>query len=116
MDNLDHGGHVAKEFGVTVRIPFYQSDLSIDTMTLVVKRDLDMVKIDHHTKNEMRRLKVIAYTDRQYENITLPTYSGGNNNRERAWACERLKSQNRVSTELEADWQSWQSCEQLHCL
>ena len=30
--------------------------------------------------------------------------------------CERLKSQNRVSTELEADWQSWQSCKQLHCL
>ena len=30
--------------------------------------------------------------------------------------CERLKSQNRVSTELEADWQNWQSCKQLHCL
>ena len=27
--------------------------------------------------------------------------------------CERLKSQNRVSTELEADWQSWWSCKQL---
>ena len=24
-----------------------------------------------------------------------------------------LKSQNRVSTELEADWQSWWSCKQL---
>ena len=23
--------------------------------------------------------------------------------------CERLKSQNRVSTEHEADWQSWQA-------
>ena len=35
------------------------------------------------------------------------------------WAvtvCERLKSQNRVSTELEADWQTWQSCKQPHCL
>ena len=31
-------------------------------------------------------------------------------------SCERLKSQNRVSTELEADWQTWQSCKQLHCL
>ena len=27
--------------------------------------------------------------------------------------CERLKSQNRVSTELEADWQSWWGCKQL---
>ena len=31
-------------------------------------------------------------------------------------SCERLKSQNRVSTELEADWQTWQSCKQLHYL
>ena len=30
--------------------------------------------------------------------------------------CERLKSQNRASTQLQADWQAWQSCEQLHCL
>ena len=27
--------------------------------------------------------------------------------------CERLKSQNRISTELEADRQSWCSCKQL---
>ena len=27
--------------------------------------------------------------------------------------CERLKSQNSMSTELEADWQSWWSCRQL---
>ena len=27
--------------------------------------------------------------------------------------CERLKSQNRISTELQADWQSWWSCRQL---
>ena len=26
---------------------------------------------------------------------------------------ERLKSQNNISTELEADWQSWWSCKQL---
>ena len=30
--------------------------------------------------------------------------------------CERLKSQYRVSKELKADWQTWQSCKQLHCL
>ena len=34
----------------------------------------------------------------------------------KAGKCERLKSQNRVSTELEADWHSWWSCKQLHCL
>ena len=45
-------------------------------MTLVLKLDLDMVKISHHTKNEVsmsRHSKVIAQTDRQthrqYENI-----------------------------------------------
>ena len=27
--------------------------------------------------------------------------------------CERLKTQNSISTELEADWQSWWSCKQL---
>ena len=31
-------------------------------------------------------------------------------------SCDRLKYQNRVSTELEADWQTWQSYKQLHCL
>ena len=31
-------------------------------------------------------------------------------------SCQRLKSQNRVSKQLEADWQTWQSCKQLHCL
>ena len=39
--------------------------------------------------------------------------------RSQSRSCERLKSQNRVSTEHEADWQSWQSwqsCKQLHCL
>ena len=30
--------------------------------------------------------------------------------------CERLESQNRASTQLQADWQAWQSCGQLHCL
>ena len=27
--------------------------------------------------------------------------------------CERLETQNSISTELEADWQSWWSCKQL---
>ena len=30
--------------------------------------------------------------------------------------CERLESQNRASTQLQADWKAWQSCGQLHCL
>ena len=56
-------------------------------MTLVLKLDLDMVKMSHHTKNEFsmsRHSKVFACTDtqtdrhtdtqihRQYENITFP--------------------------------------------
>ena len=58
-------------------------------MTLILKLDLDMVKIYHHTKNEVsmsRHSKVIAQTDtqtdtltdrqththRQYENIAFP--------------------------------------------
>ena len=58
-------------------------------MTLVLKLDLDMVKMYHHTKNEvsmLRHSKVIVQTDththidtqmdrqthRQYENITFP--------------------------------------------
>ena len=51
-------------------------------MTLVLKIDLDMVKILYHTKNEVsmsKHSKVIAQTDRhtdrqthrQYENITF---------------------------------------------
>ena len=50
-------------------------------MTLILKLDLDMVKMYHHTKNEVsmsRHSKVIAQTDTQthtlgqYENITFP--------------------------------------------
>ena len=56
-------------------------------MTLVLKLDLDMVKMYHYTKNEvsmLRHSRVIActdkqtdrqidtQTDRQYENITFP--------------------------------------------
>ena len=61
---------------------FYRSDLDLHPMTLVLKLDLDMVKMSYHTKNEVsmsRHSKVIACTDtqtdtdrhRQYENITF---------------------------------------------
>ena len=44
-------------------------------MSLILKCDLDMVKVSHQTKNEdsmSRYSKLIACTDRQYENITFP--------------------------------------------
>ena len=62
-------------------------------MTLILKLDLDIVKMYHHTKNEdsmSTPSKVIAQTDtqtyrhtdththRQYENITSTAYVGGN--------------------------------------
>ena len=42
-------------------------------MTLILKLDLDMVKMYHHTKNEvsmLRHSKVIAQTDRQTDTHT----------------------------------------------
>ena len=55
-------------------------------MTLVLKLDLYMVKMQHHTKNEVSmstHSKVIAQTDRQThrhdENITSTAYVGGKN-------------------------------------
>ena len=53
---------------------FYKSDLDLEPMTLVLKLDLDMVKIYHHTKNEVsvsRHTKVIACTDRQTDRKTV---------------------------------------------
>ena len=58
-------------------------------MTLILKFDLDIVKMYLHTKNEVsmsRGSKVIAQTDRQTHRQTdthdqkhyLPTYVGGN--------------------------------------
>ena len=47
---------------------FYSFDLDLDPMTLVLKLDLDIVKIYLHTKNEVLSYngsKVIARTDRQ---------------------------------------------------
>ena len=52
---------------------FYQSDLDHDSMTLILKLDLDIVKMSHHTKNEasmIRHSKVIAQTDRQTDRQT----------------------------------------------
>ena len=54
-------------------------------MTLILKLDLDMVKMYHHIKNEVSMStasKVIAQTDRQKhrhdENITSTAHAGGN--------------------------------------
>ena len=63
-------------------------DLDLNPMTLKLKHDLDIVKMYHHTKNEVSMLtssKVIAQTDRQTdthththdENKTSTTYVGG---------------------------------------
>ena len=61
--------------------PFYQSDLDLDPMTLILKLDLDMVKMSYFIKNAvsiLRHSKVLAqrdthaHTHRQYEKITFP--------------------------------------------
>ena len=53
-------------------------------MTLVLKLDLDIVKMYHHAKNEVstsRYSKVIAQTDAQRDNmktlVYLTAYAGG---------------------------------------
>ena len=46
---------------------YYQIYLDLDPMTLILKLDLDIVKMFHHTKNEVsmsRHSEVIARTDR----------------------------------------------------
>lgn len=56
-------------------------------MTLILKLDLDMIKMYHHTKNDVSMLnhsKVIAWTYRQMDTQTLEkhyisAYAGGNN-------------------------------------
>ena len=52
---------------------FHSFDLEIDQMTLVFKRDLDMVKMYQHTKNEVPSYsssKVIAWTDRHTDRLS----------------------------------------------
>ena len=53
-------------------------------MTSALKLVLDMVKMYHHTKNEVSmstaskvRARTGTQTDRQYENITCTAYAGG---------------------------------------
>ena len=51
---------------------FYQSDFDLHLMTLVLELDLDIVKMSHHTKNEVsmsRHSKVIACTDRHTDSM-----------------------------------------------
>ena len=53
---------------------FYNSDLDLYLMTLVLKPNLDIVKMYHHTKNEVsmsRHSKVIAQMDRQTNRQTV---------------------------------------------
>ena len=33
--------------------PFYQNDLDLDPVNLILKHDLDMVKMYHHAKNKV---------------------------------------------------------------
>ena len=60
---------------------FYQSDLDLYPMTLVLKLGLDIIKMSHPTENEVsisRHSKVIActpQTHRQHEDITFPHMS-----------------------------------------
>ena len=47
----------------SVKLSFFSYDLDLDPMTLILKLDLDMVKMYLHTKNEVSMLrgsKVIA--------------------------------------------------------
>ena len=66
--------------------------LTLYPITLILKLDLDMVKMYLHAKNEVsmsRGSKVIAWTDRNTDTDTqtdrhnwkhyLPAYAGGNN-------------------------------------
>ena len=57
-----------KECSPTVRI--IKGELDLDPITLVLKLDLDMVKMYNQTKNEVsmsRHSKVLAQTDSQTE-------------------------------------------------
>ena len=71
---------------------FDKHDLGLSPMTLVLKRDLDIVKMCLHTKNEVsiaRHSKVIAQTDRQTHSRTqthiqtdsMKTFTSGSNNK-----------------------------------
>ena len=52
---------------------FYQNNLDLDPMALILKLDLDIVKMYHHAKSEVSRSlhsKVIACTDTERDRQT----------------------------------------------
>ena len=49
------------------------------------------------------------YKSRHPDDTDDPDAVGMSSEDEAEGMCERLKSQNRVSTDHEADWQSWQA-------
>ena len=56
---------------------FYSFDLDLDPMTLVLKFDLDIVKMYVCTKNEVptfNSFKVIIWTDRETDLTEIITY------------------------------------------
>ena len=68
---------------------FYQGDLDLDTMALILKLDLSMVKMYSTTipkikflgqgVQRMQLVQADTHTDthRQYKSFTLPAYAGG---------------------------------------
>ena len=85
---------------------FYKSDFDLGPMTLVLKLDLDMVKMSHHTKNEFsmsRHSKVFACTDTQTDRHTDTQIPGADpGGAPGAWAPRppKLRPQHQNSTKL----------------
>ena len=50
-------------------IPFFQSDLDLDSMTLILKLDLDIIKINIHSM--ARHSKFISQTDGHTDRQTV---------------------------------------------
>ena len=82
--------HIAKNYWVTLKCSVRYISLHLDPMTLILKFDLDMVNMYHHTKKQVSmsiHSKVIAQTNRHTqgqththrhdENITSIAYMGG---------------------------------------
>ena len=53
MDIFDIFGHFYLNYLSPLRGYFFSYDLDLDPMTLILKLDLDMVKMYLHTKNEV---------------------------------------------------------------
>ena len=68
--SVPQAGHSKQIWCPTVQ----EANFARVTLTLTLKLDLDMVKMYHHTKNEvsMPRYSPNGQTDTQYENITFP--------------------------------------------